>query len=105
MIESTMTYDLFPNVDMMAYQEWTKRGIAIMAKQPGMLEFRANRNVLGSPRVRTTTVFRSLEDWAKFADSDAWHSIEAEMQGFATNVQIELWGPSRLLPEPVRPAR
>jgi heme-degrading monooxygenase HmoA len=103
MIESTMTYDLLPNVDMKAYQEWAKNAVGIIAKQPGMLEFHVNRNVLGSPMVRTTIVFRSLEDWAKFAESGAWHSMEAEMRGFATDMRVEVWGPSPVLPEPVRP--
>jgi heme-degrading monooxygenase HmoA len=104
MIESTMTYDLLPSVNMKTYQEWAKKAVGIVAKQPGMLEFHVNRNVLGSPKVRTTTVFRSLEDWAKFAESDAWHSMEAEMHGFATNMKLEVWGPSPVLPEPVRPS-
>jgi heme-degrading monooxygenase HmoA len=105
MIESTMTYDLLPNIDMKAYQEWAKNAVGIVAKQPGMLEFRVNRNVLCSPEVRTTAVFRSMEDWAKFADSDAWHSMHAEMRGYVSNARLELWGPSPVLPEPVRPSR
>jgi heme-degrading monooxygenase HmoA len=104
MFEANMTYDLLPNVDPKTYQEWAKKAIGIVAKQPGMVEFHVNRNVLCSPMVRTTTVFRSLEDWAKFAESEAWHSMEVEMRRFATNMKLEVWGPSPVLPEPVRPA-
>jgi hypothetical protein len=105
MIEKCMTYDLLPNVDMKAYQEWAKKVVGTMVKQPGMLEFRGNRNVLGSPLARTTAVWRSLEDWAKFAEGAEWRAIDAELRGFATNIKFEIWGPSPLLPEPVRPAK
>jgi heme-degrading monooxygenase HmoA len=105
MIESNLRYDLLPNLDMKAYKEWVKKAVEVMAKQPGMIEFRANRNVLGSPQIRTSTTWRSLEDWAKYEQSNTWHLMQAELRGFATNVKIELWGPSPLVSEPVRSAR
>ena len=105
MIEVNVSYDLLPNLDMKAYREWVKKAVGIMAKQPGMTEFRANRNVLGAPQIRTASMWRTLEDWAKFTESDAWHSMEAELRGFATDVKVELWGPSPVVSEPVRPAK
>jgi hypothetical protein len=83
---------------------WAVKTAEAMAKQPVMLEFRANRNALGSPLLRSVSMWRSMENWAKFNVS-AWHSIEAELRGFATNVKVEVWGPSPVLSEPVRPAK
>jgi len=104
MIEANLSYDLLPNVDVRAYGEWVRKAVGVMAKQPGMTEFRANRNVLGSPQIRATSMWRSLEDWAKFSEGAAWQSMEAELRGFASNVKAELWGPSPVMPEPVHPA-
>jgi hypothetical protein len=69
-----------------------------------MEEFRANRNVLGSPQVRTVSTWRSLEDWARF-NQGPWQSLQAELRGFATNIRVEIWGPSPILVEPIRPAK
>jgi hypothetical protein len=104
MIECNCTYDLLPGIDLKAYVAWAMKTAEAMAKQPGMLEFRANRNALGSPLVRTVSMWKSMEDWAKF-NVGAWHSMEAELRGFATNVKVEIWGPSPVLSEPVRPAK
>ena len=104
MIECDLMYDLLPNVDAKGYGEWATKTIGIMAKQPGMVEFRANRNVLASPQVRTVSVWQTMEDWTKF-NQGAWQSIQVELRGFAGNISIELWGPSPVLAQPVRPAK
>lgn len=104
MIECDLTYDLLPSVDMKGYVEWAKKTIGTMAKQPGMVEFRANRNVLGGPQVRTVSTWKSLEDWARF-NQGPWQPLQAELRAFATGITIEIWGPSPILAEPVRPAK
>ena len=103
MIEVNTTWDLIPDADQEAYGEFAKKAIGTILKAPGLIEFRASRNMLGAPQVRTTSVFRTLSDWAGFADSDKWRGLEAELRNFATNIRVEIWGPSPLLPEPVRP--
>jgi hypothetical protein len=50
------------------------------------------------------SVWQTLEDWAKF-DQGAWQPIQAELRGFAGNISIELWGPSPVLAQPIRPAK
>lgn len=66
-----------------------------------MLEFRANRSMLGDPMARTVTVWRSLEDWAKFSEGP-WQQIGLEFRGFASHLHVELWGPSPVVKETVR---
>jgi hypothetical protein len=105
MIENTMTYELRPNLDQQAYGEWAKKTIGVILQTPGVVEFRANRNLLGSPQVRATTVFQTLVDWSKFIDTDEWRTIEEELRAFATDILVEVWGPSPVLPEPVRPSQ
>ena len=103
MIEVNTTWDLLPNIDQQAYGEWAKKTVGTVLKAPGIVEFRANRNLLGSPQVRSTAVWQSFADWAKYAESDEWQSLDAEFRSFAINIRIEIWGPSPVLPEPLRP--
>jgi len=105
MIEKCLTWDVLPGVDMKAYVAWSRKTAETLAKQPGMIEFRASRNLLGNPQVRVSVTWKSLADWAKFAESDLWHSMEAECRTFATNIRMELWGPSPVMAEPLRPAK
>jgi hypothetical protein len=105
MIEANLSFDLLPNVDMKAYGEWVKKTVESVARQPGLVEFRANRNLVGAPQIRTVSVWQSLGDWAKFTEGNDWQSMLAEMHRFAINVKVDLWGTSPVMPEPVRPAR
>ena len=105
MIENNISWDLLPAVDVKAYGAWSKKTAETTTKQPGMVEFRASRNMLGNPQVRVSVMWKSLADWARFAESDVWHSLEAECRSFATNIRVELWGPSPVMPEPLRPAK
>jgi len=68
------------------------------------MEFGANRNVPGNPQIRICITWKSLVDWATFAESDVWRSTDVELRGFATNVRVELWGTSPVVSEPIRPA-
>src|SRR6476620_3248469 len=78
MIESHLSYDLLPNADMKAYVEWVKNTVKALVEQPGVVEFRATRNVLGAPQVRATTVWQSLADWSKFTEGNVWQSMQTE---------------------------
>jgi len=104
MIEVIESFDLVPGVDQDAYQSWAKKAVALVLQQPGLVELRANRNILGSPQVRIVTVWKSGADWAKFGEG-AWRPLESELLKFATNLKAELWGPSALVPEPLRPGK
>lgn len=104
MLEVCVTWDLLPGVSQETYGAWAKKAVATTLKQPGLVEFRANRNMLGSPEVRTTSVWRSGGDWIAFAEG-GWKTVEQELRGLATNLRMEVWGPSPLVPEPLRPGK
>jgi heme-degrading monooxygenase HmoA len=103
MIEVNFSYDFVPGMDQQAYGELTKKAIGMVLKAPGLVEFRANRNILGSPQVRSTSVWQTLADWARFSESAQWPELEAEFRSFTTNLKVEIWGPSPVVPEPLRP--
>jgi len=105
MIENTMTYDFLPGVDPQAWEVFAKKAIGCILRAPGIVEFRASRNVLGTPQVCTTTVWNAVADWGAFAQSAEWDALQRELRTFVTNVRVELWGPSPVVPEPMRPSK
>jgi hypothetical protein len=104
-VEVNVSYDYLPGMDKKAYAEFAKNAIATIMKAPGLIEYRANWNMLGSPQVRTTTVWQSLSDWAKFAQSKEWAVVQTQLRTFTTNSHVEIWGPSPLVPKPLRPGQ
>ncbi len=104
-IEVVQTYDLLPGIDKQAYSELVKKVVAALLRAPGLVEIRANRNLLGSPQVRATTIWQRLADWEEARESVELAALEAESLRYMTNVRVEIWGPSQLLFEPVRVAR
>jgi hypothetical protein len=104
-VEVDVSYDYLPGMDKKAYAELGKNAAAVILKAPGLIEYRANWNLLGSPQVRTTTVWRSLSDWAKFAQSNEWAEIVTQGRTFMTNIHVEIWGPSPIIPKPLRPGQ
>jgi quinol monooxygenase YgiN len=104
MVEGNVTYDFLPNVDLKAYSAWAKRTIEAMMKAPGLIEFRAHRGLMAPAQVRTTTVWQSMAEWATFIEGP-WQQMETELRSFATNIKSEVWGPSPVVPEPLRPGK
>jgi heme-degrading monooxygenase HmoA len=97
MIEATLSYDLFPGINLEEYLAFSKESFELIAKAPGSVEIKVYRNIAGSPQVKTVSVWKDLTDWANFVDSPDWHSVEWEMRNrYATNISLSLWKPSPL---------
>jgi heme-degrading monooxygenase HmoA len=105
MIEVAFTYDFLPNIDEMAYAKLARQATAMMIAADGFIEFRAHRNLTGSPQVRRTSVWESMVHWAAIAQTPEFQEITAEFRTFVTNLDVQLWGPSPLTPKPIVPKR
>ena len=92
MIEVNKTYDLLPGIDRQAYHEYGQRALATMLKAPGRIEIRIHRSLLGSPQERLTLVWRTLADWAQFAESPERQILDSELFKFAKDIGLEIWG-------------
>lgn len=103
MIEVAFTYDFIPNFDVAAYTKVARDATQIMLSSKGFIEFRANRNLMGSPNVRRTSVWQSLSDYAAMAQSPEFQKITEEFRKFVTNIDVQIWGPSPISPEPICP--
>jgi len=104
-IEIAMYFELLPGKDQKAYAELSKAVVAMALEATGVVEVRGHRNMLGAPQVRFTTVWERLVDWATFNESKEWQEAWAEMTPFLTNLRLEIWGPSPIVPEPLRPGQ
>ena len=103
MIEVTFSYDFIPGYDEKAYTDLVQRATQLMLIADGFIEFRAHRNLIGSPHVRRTSVWFSLADWAQLAQQPEFQQITEEFRSFVTHLDVQLWGPSPLTPNPITP--
>jgi heme-degrading monooxygenase HmoA len=102
MIEISVTYDFRQDIDYLAYEAFVERAVGSELRAPGFIEHRAHRNISGSPQVRVTHVWKSLADWANFVESAESQTIDAEFRTFVTNINVQIWGPSPVVPEPLQ---
>jgi len=104
MIEVDLKWDFLPGVDQQAYQAWAQKAIGTVLQSPGIVEFRASRNMLAGPQVRATSVWNTMADWGAFDESAAWQALKDELlDQYAQNMSVDIWGPSPVVPEPLRP--
>jgi hypothetical protein len=102
MIEVAFTYDFLPGIDQAAYAKFAKKATTVMISAKGFVEFRANRNLIGSPHVRRTSVWETLADWAKLVESPEFQNLTDEFRTYVTNIDVQIWGSSPLTPTPIR---
>jgi hypothetical protein len=106
MIEVHLSYNLKPGIDEQGYFEWMKQAIVPALKSRGIAEVRAYRNVKESQGVLVVGLWEKLEDWTEFSQSEGWNSLINPLQStFATNIRIEVWGSSPVIPAPLRPPK
>jgi antibiotic biosynthesis monooxygenase (ABM) superfamily enzyme len=95
-------YDIHPD-KIEAYNAWAKTAIPAVMKVPGMSEFRAYRPVTGGSQIVTVFEFADLTSWETFFSHDEYQRLLLERRAFILNEVSEVWGPSPLVPEPLRP--
>jgi antibiotic biosynthesis monooxygenase (ABM) superfamily enzyme len=88
-----------------AYLKWTQSGIKRSLAVPGVVEFRAYRGLAGTPQAQITLEFADLAAWAAWRSNEEVQKVVDELYTLALNVTTELWGPSPVVPKPIRPGR
>ena len=86
-----------------AYEEWTQGAITRTLGAGGVAEFRGYRPASGPHQVVVTFEFADMNAWAKWNNQDATQEVLTELRTLANDVTTELWGPSPVVPEPIRP--
>ena len=102
MIQVVTTYDILPNVDLEAYVDLIRRGAEMIQHAPGAIEITGARNLAGSPRVRSTVTWASLEAWAAFITGSSFQEIQNDLRDhYITNVDTQIWDMSPVVPQPI----
>ena len=86
-----------------AYTKWTQSAIQSTLAVPGVVEFRAYRPAAGAHQVVVTYELADLAAWASWYSKAEVQKVLEELRTVAIDVTIELWGPSPLVPKPIRP--
>jgi antibiotic biosynthesis monooxygenase (ABM) superfamily enzyme len=99
-----LKWDIRPDKEK-DYLKWTAGAIQRNLAAPGVVEFRAYRGATGSSpsQVVITYEFKDFANWAKwYVDAGVQQSTQ-EVRSYVENLSSELWGPSPVVPKPMRP--
>jgi quinol monooxygenase YgiN len=102
MVLFVMKWDIHPD-KADAYLKWTDSAIKGTLAVPGVVEFRAYRPATGASQVVTTYEFADMAAWAAWNGNEGVQKVLTELHTLALNVNLELWGPSAVVPAPIRP--
>ena len=102
MVLWVMIYDINPDM-LDEYLKWAQGAIPRVIGAEGLVEFRGYRPVSGSHRVVTTCGFADLTAWQGWYESEPIQTTLAEMASLTVNLETDLWGPSPVVPQPIRP--
>jgi antibiotic biosynthesis monooxygenase (ABM) superfamily enzyme len=95
-------YDI-PADKLEAYTKWAGGAIKRILAVPGVVEFRAYRPTVGTSLVVQTYEFADLAAWAAWRSNKETEKLVGELETFAINLSNEVWGPSQIVPKPIRP--
>ena len=104
MVLFVQKYDIHPD-KVEAYNEWAKTAIPRILAAPGVVEFRGYRPVTGASQVVVTLEFADFTTWTAWYTHKDVQRLLSEARTFNINMSFELWGPSPIVPEPIRPGR
>ena len=88
---------------MEEYLAWNQGAIGRALNVPGVVEFRAYRPATGTSEVVITFEFADMATWVAWHTNEVVQTVLDEVHALASDVTLELWGPSPVVPEPIRP--
>jgi heme-degrading monooxygenase HmoA len=104
MVLYVMKYDILAD-KADAYTEWVGSAIQRLLAAPGLVALRGYRPLTGSHQVVSTYEFANAADWVAWRTDEDVQRVMDEARAFCGNLSAELWGPSPVAPEPLRPQR
>ena len=104
MVLQVMKWNIHPD-KVEDYLNWTESAIKRTLAVPGVVEFRAYRPATGASQVVTTYEFADMATWAAWQSDEDGQKVMDELRTLTLNVNIEVWGPSPVVPEPIRPEK
>lgn len=102
MVLYVFKYDIHPDKGDV-YTQFVRRAIPVLLNAPGVVELRAYRPAAGAPQVVATWEFADMAAWAGWQSNADVQKTVAELLPLTLNLTNELWGPSPVVPAPLRP--
>jgi antibiotic biosynthesis monooxygenase (ABM) superfamily enzyme len=102
MILVVMKWNIHPD-KLEAYTKWTQSAIQRTLAVPGVVEFRAYRPAAGTHQAVVTYELADFATWAAWYSKAEVQKVLEELHTVALDVTVELWGPSPIVPKPIRP--
>ncbi len=102
MVINLLKYDIVPGKTD-EFIEWAKGAIPQLLSVPGLVELRSYRPAVGDSQIATTYEFADMTAWAKFQENETVQRLTMEIRTYTVNFRTELWGPSPVVPDPIRP--
>ena len=88
-----------------SYSAWAQSAIRRTLAAGGVTEFRGYRPASGAFEVVVTYEFADMAAWATWHGRDDVQQVIAELRTMTSHVTVDLWGPSPIVPQPIRPGR
>ena len=104
MVLYVMSWNIHPDKEK-EYPKWAQSFIERSLEVPGVVEFRGYRTVSGRSQVVVTIEFADMNTFAAWQSNQDVQKITAEAFAMTLNLKVELWGPSPIVPEPIRPSK
>jgi len=104
MMLAVMKWNIHPD-KVEAYTKWTQSSIQRTLAVPGVVEFRAYRPATGAHQIVVTYEFADFAAWAARYTREEIQKVLDELHTLGIDVTNELWGPSPIVPKPIRPGK
>jgi len=104
MVLYVMKWNVHPD-KLEAYAKWTQSAVQRSLAAPGVVEFRAYRAATGTHRIVITYEFADMAAWATWESNEQIQKVRDELNAIAIDVTTEVWGPSPVVPKPIRPGK
>jgi quinol monooxygenase YgiN len=101
MVLCVFKWNIHPD-KMEAYAAWAQSAIQLTLAAGGVSEFRGYRPASGAFQVVVTYEFETMVAWAAWQEKEAVQAVITELHTLAADVNTELWGPSPIVPRPIR---
>jgi len=74
-------------------------------KAPGLKEFCSYRPATGTHQIAAVSTFKDMVSCASWLEQPDTQKMMEELRQFCFNLSVDIWGPSPVIPEPMRPKK
>lgn len=88
-----------------AYMDWAfgdDSALQRLLAKPGLVKYTGYNALTGSYDLIATLEFPDLATWADWRSHEDVQRIHSELWNFASHIGTELWGPSAIVPKPIK---